>query len=155
LVRGDRLTASKTVQDEILHKPEVQVQFNTAVQEFRGNGKLTSVVVKNQETGTVQELHPAAVFVFIGQQPNSQLVKGLVELDRYDYIRTGHDLLHLPEDSASLRAWQGRPPFDMETSVPGIFAAGDVRAGATSQIASAAGEGASVAIAIRDYLKLK
>jgi thioredoxin reductase (NADPH) len=155
LVRGDQLTASKTAQDKVSEKPQVQVRFNTTVQEFRGNGKLSSVVVKNAKVGEVEELHPSAVFVFIGRQPNSQLVKGWVELDPDGFIRTGHELLHSPGDPIHLRAWEGRLPFDMETSVPGIFAAGDVRAGATAQIASAAGEGASVAIGIRDYLKLK
>jgi thioredoxin reductase (NADPH) len=125
------------------------------VKEFRGNGKLTGVLTQNQRTGALEELHPAAVFVFIGQKPNSQLLKGLVELDAYDYIVTGHDLHHLLHDPATARKEPERLPFDMETSVPGIFAAGDVRKGATAQIASAVGEGASAALAIRDYLKHK
>ncbi|MBI3732840.1 MAG: FAD-dependent oxidoreductase [Chloroflexi bacterium] len=155
LVRGDRLSASQIAQDEVLNTPQMEVKFNTAVKEFRGNGKLSAVVTQNQQTGAVEELYPTAVFIFIGQRPNIQLVKGLVELDAYDYIITGHDLMYLLDDPASSQKRPQRPPFNMETSTPGIFAAGDVRKGATAQIASAAGEGASAAIAIRDYLRLK
>ncbi len=148
LVREQKLSASQIAQDEILRTPQVQVMFNTVVEQFRGNGRLTAVVTRNRQTGEVEELQPAAAFIFIGQSPNNQLVKGLVELDPFGFVVTGHDLLHSKRKLA-------RVPFNMETSVPGIFAAGDVRAGATAQIASAAGEGASVAIAIRDHLKQK
>jgi thioredoxin reductase (NADPH) len=123
------------------------------VEEFRGNGQFTSVLARNQQTGVAEELRPAAVFIFIGQRPNSQIVKGLVELDPYDYIVTGHDVWHLLDDAIIAPPKGTRAPFDTETSVPGIFAAGDVRKGATAQIASAVGEGASAAPAIRDYLK--
>ncbi|MEP7199127.1 MAG: FAD-dependent oxidoreductase, partial [Chloroflexota bacterium] len=147
LVRGDHLNASRIAQDEVLRTPQVEVKFNTAVKEFRGNGKLSSVLTQNQKTGAVEELHPAAAFIFIGQQPNSQLVKDVVELDDHKYIITGHDLHHLLQDPATSRKERERPPFHMETSEPGIFAAGDVRKGATAQIASAVGEGASAALA--------
>jgi thioredoxin reductase (NADPH) len=127
------------------------VKYGTLVREFRGNGKLDTVVVANAETGALEELHPAAVFVFIGLNPNSGLVKDLVTLDPYGYIVTGHDLVHAPMMEADPE--HARRPHAMETSVPGIFAAGDVRAGSTKQVASAVGEGASAAIAIREYLK--
>jgi thioredoxin reductase (NADPH) len=155
LVRGDSLKASKTAQDEIARKPNIAVRYNTVVQEFRGNGKLDTVVIENQKNGQVEELHPAAAFIFIGLTPNSAPFKDLVERDAYGFIRTGHDLLHVANLEHYSEEWRTRHPFDMETCRPGIFAAGDVRAGATAQIASAAGEGASAALAIRDYLKLK
>jgi thioredoxin reductase (NADPH) len=154
-VRGDHLSASRIAQVEVLRTPQISVRFNTAVQEFRGNGKLSGVLTRNQKTGAVEELHPAAVFVFIGQRPNSRFVMGLVERDAYDYIVTGHDLQHLLEASGSPARTPIRPPFDMGTSVPGIFVASDVRKGAPAQIASAVGEGAAAALAIRDYLKSK
>lgn len=155
IVRGDELTASKTAQDKILHKPGVTVRFNSSVREFRGNGTLHTVVIQDQKSGVVEELHPAAAFVFIGQKPNSDLGKGFLELDEYGYIRTGHDLMHISNLMLYSDEWLRRTPFDMETCRPGIFAAGDVRAGARSQIASATGEGASAALSIREYLKLK
>lgn len=155
LVRGGSLSASHIACEEILRSPRVQVKFHTVVQEFRGNAKLGSVVTRNTLTGEIEELYPAGVFVFIGHQPNNDLVKGLVELDRFGYIITGHDLHHAVHDPGFARVWSQRTPYHMETSVPGIFAAGDVRAGATAQIASAVGEGASVSISIRDFLKGK
>lgn len=155
LVRGDALKASRTAQDEVEGNSQIEVRYNTVVQEFRGNGKLDTVVIENQKNGRVEELHPAGAFVFIGLTPNSAQFKGLVELDAYGFIRTGHDLLHVTDLTKYSTEWLVRHPFDMETCRPGIFAAGDVRAGATAQIASASGEGASAALAIRDYLKLK
>lgn len=155
LVRGDALKASKTAQDEISTKLNIEVRYNTVVQEFRGNGKLDTVVIENQKNDKREELHPAAAFIFIGLEPNSSSFKDLIERDAYGFIRTGHDLLHVANLEYYSEEWRTRHPFDMETCRPGIFAAGDVRAGATAQIASAAGEGASAALSIRDYLKLK
>jgi thioredoxin reductase (NADPH) len=153
IVRGNELTASKVARDKITEMSNMEVKYNTRIQEFRGNGKLKTVVTKSTTSGTIEELHPAAVFVFIGMNPNTELVKDVVTLDPYGYIVTGHDLVHAPMKEAS--STRVRMPFAMETSVPGIFAAGDVRAGSTKQVASAVGEGASAAIAIREYLRTK
>jgi thioredoxin reductase (NADPH) len=131
----------------------MEVKYGAQVQEFRGNSKLHTIVIRNTATGATEELHPAAAFIFIGLNPNSGLVKNLVKLDPYGYIVTGHDLVHVVAAQAGAETGHSRMPFSMETSVPGIFAAGDVRAGSTKQVASAVGEGASAAIAIREYLK--
>jgi thioredoxin reductase (NADPH) len=155
LVRGDALKASQTAHDEIARKPNIAVRYNTVVKEFRGNDTLDTIMIENQKTGALEELHPAAAFIFIGLTPNSAPFKDLVECDAYGFIRTGHDLMHVANLEYYSDEWKTRHPFDMETCRPGIFAAGDVRAGATAQIASAAGEGASAALSIRDYLKLK
>ncbi len=153
IVRGKELTASKVARDKVVEMSSMEVRYNSQVQEFRGNGRLKTVVTKNAATGALDELHPAAVFVFIGLNPNSALVKELVTLDPYGYIVTGHDLVHSHGSQMEKELHKTRMPFAMETSVPGIFAAGDVRAGSTKQVASAVGEGASAAIAIREYLK--
>jgi thioredoxin reductase (NADPH) len=82
--------------------------------------------------------------VFIGQVPNAEFLKGYVEFDPYGFVLTGHDIAH------------GRDimePLPFETSIPGIFAAGDVRHGSTKQVASAVGEGAAAAISIREFLR--
>jgi thioredoxin reductase (NADPH) len=100
--------------------------------EFRGDGKLASVVLKHTETGETRQIMPAGVFVFIGLTPNTEIVRGQVELDANGFVVT---------DVA------------LQTSVPGIFAAGDCREGSTKQAASAAGEGAAVALAIRRYVQ--
>ncbi|MBI5301918.1 MAG: FAD-dependent oxidoreductase [Chloroflexi bacterium] len=147
LVRGERLTASQFAQDKIFAMPSaVEVKFNTRVTEFRGKGKLQTIVTQNIATGVVEELYPDAAFIFIGQVPNNQIVREMVALDQWGYIKTGHDLVHHGERIE-------RIPSFMETSARGIFAAGDVRAGSTKQVASAVGEGASAAISIREFLK--
>ena len=153
LVRGNRLTASQVAQDKIAEKPSIEIKYNTQVVEFRGDKKLHSVAIRNTTTGAETELHPAAVFVFIGLDPNTAPVKDLVALDPYGYIVTGHELIHHAEWQTKHANQIGRMPHAMETSVPGIFAAGDVRANSTKQVASAVGEGASAAISIREYLK--
>lgn len=153
LVRGDHLSASKTAADKAMTTPRMDVRLNTSVQEFRGKGQLMSIVVKNSVTGEIEELHPAGAFIFIGQTPNAQMYKGYLELDEYGYILTGHDLIHVKNLAFYSDEWLKRHPFDMETCRPGIFAAGDVRAGATNQIAAATGEGASAAISIRAFMR--
>lgn len=72
LVRADHLTASKTATEKALSTPQMDVRFNTRVQEFRGNGKLKTLVVENTETHASEELHPEAAFIFIGQKPNAK-----------------------------------------------------------------------------------
>ena len=129
---GDRLRASQILQDKAASSPKIDVRLNTTAVEFKGNGKLSSMVVKDVQTGAVEELSPAAVFIFIGLDPNTGFLQGSVDLDRWGFLVTGST---------------------METNVPGIYAAGDVRAGSTKQVASAVGEGATAALMIRQYLE--
>jgi thioredoxin reductase (NADPH) len=104
------------------------------VKEFRskddGSGKLGAVILENTETGATEEHHPAGCFVFVGLDPTTAFMKGLVDLDERGFVVT---------DDAFM------------TSMQGVFAAGDVREGSTKQLASAVGEGAAVAIQIRRY----
>ena len=102
------------------------------MEEFKGNGKLSSVVIKDKSSGKTDELIPGAVFIFIGLDPNTSFLQGVVDLDQWGFISTGPTL---------------------ETSIPGVYAAGDVRAGSTKQVASAVGEGATAALMIRQYLE--
>ncbi len=132
LERGERLGASRILQEKAASHPQMEIRLNTTVEEFKGNGKLRSVVVKDGKTGAIEELKPGAVFVFIGMDPNTAFLKGVVDLDPRAFITTSQT---------------------METSVEGVFAAGDVRAGSTKQVASAVGEGATVALMIRQYLE--
>jgi thioredoxin reductase (NADPH) len=152
LVRGNALTASQVIQDKILSHPQISVRFNTEVKEFQGaESKLKSVIIKDNQTGETEIISPAGVFIFIGQNPNTAFLEGSgVELDPWGYIVTGHALVH---DGARPVGFENYDPDMLESSVPGIFAAGDVRAGSTKQVASAAGEGATAALCIRQYLK--
>ena len=134
--RDDRLTATKLLQDKVMVTPRMEVLLNREVVEFRpkddGSGKLGAVVLEDRESGATEELHPAGAFVFIGLDPNTGFVKGSVDLDDRGLIVTD---------------------MGLQTSMPGVFAAGDVRSGSTKQLASAVGEGAAAAIGIRRYLE--
>ncbi len=134
--QGDRLTATKLLQDKVMVTPRMEVLLNREVIEFRpkedGSGKLGAVVLEDRESGATEELHPAGAFVFIGLDPNTGFVKGSVDLDDRGLIVTD---------------------MGLQTSMPGVFAAGDVRSGSTKQLASAVGEGAAAAIGIRRYLE--
>lgn len=132
LVRGDEMTASKVVMDKVGSTPKIEVRYNTEVQELRGENKLSGIIVRDNKTGATEEINPAAAFIFIGLSPNSNFLPSEIERDKYGFIVTGQNL---------------------ETSIPGVFAAGDVRRGSTKQAASAVGEGATAALMIREYLK--
>ena len=152
LVRGDQLTASQVIQEKALSHPQIEVRFNTEVTKFTGSGgKLKAVDIMDHGTGAKDTIHPAGVFVFIGLTPNTGFLNGTgLELNQWGFIQTGHDLVH---DGRQIPAFQGREPMYLETNIPGVFAAGDVRQGSTKQVAAAAGEGATAALLIREYLK--
>ena len=152
LVRGNELTASQVIQEKALSHPQIDVRFNTEVANFSGaGGKLKAVEINDRKTGAMETIHPAGVFVFIGLTPNTSALAGTgVEMNQWGFVMTGHDLVH---DGRQLPAFNGREPMFLETSIPGVFAAGDVRQGSTKQVASAAGEGATAALLIREYLK--
>jgi thioredoxin reductase (NADPH) len=152
LVRGDQLKASQVIKEKILRHPQIDVRFNTEVVRFDGSGgKLQEVTLRDTQTGTEEKIHPGGVFVFIGLTPNTAFVTdGRVRTDNWGFVLTGHNLVH---DGHRPAGYEERDPHVLETSVPGIFAAGDVRAGSTKQVASAAGEGATAALLVREYLK--
>ncbi len=149
LARGDRLNASQFAVDKVNESTShIEVKYNTTVDAFEGqDSKLKAIKIHNLKTGEKAEIHPAAAFIFIGQQPNTGFLKDYLETDKYGFILTGHDFVHNKDGKDMVEAL----PF--ETSVPGVFAAGDVRYGSTKQVASAVGEGAAASISIRDFLR--
>ncbi|HEV2360177.1 MAG TPA: FAD-dependent oxidoreductase [Acidimicrobiales bacterium] len=130
--RDPALTASKVVVEKVNEHPDIDVLTDVMAVELRGDAHLDTVVLEATGGGSPRELHPAGVFVFIGLSPNTDIVQGLIDLDAAGFIQTDPG---------------------MQTSLPGLFAAGDCRATSTKQAASAAGEGAAAAIAIRRYLE--
>jgi thioredoxin reductase (NADPH) len=130
--RGDGLSASKVVAAKVEQHPQLDVLTNVIPAEFRGDRRLETVVLKDEKTGKRRELHPAGVFVFIGLKPNTDVLNGVVDLDERGFVKSSPTL---------------------ETSMLGVFVAGDCREGSTKQAASAAGEGAAVALAIRRYVE--
>jgi thioredoxin reductase (NADPH) len=147
LVRGDKLNASQ-VAIEKANQPgsKVEVIYNTAVEAFEGeNSKLKTIKYRIKGSDSLEEIHPVAAFVFIGQTPNTEFIKDYVEQDKIGFVLTGHDVKHKLADKPE--------PLPFETSVPGIFVAGDARYGSTKQVASAVGEGAAASISIREYFR--
>jgi thioredoxin reductase (NADPH) len=132
LVRGDDLTASKLVADKVRQSPTVTVRPHVEVVAFQGDGKLKSVAIRDRQSGAEEEIQPAGVFVFVGLTPNTSWLPAEITRDDAGFIIT-HGML--------------------ETTIPGVFAAGDARAGSTKQAASAVGEGATAALGVRDYLR--
>jgi thioredoxin reductase (NADPH) len=133
LVRNDKINASKVIIDKLNNLKNVEVRYNTEVKMFKGKNRLQAIEVENNKSGEKSEETPAGVFVFIGLNPNSDFLKNSqVALDERGFISTDKTLM---------------------TNLEGIFAAGDVRAGSTKQVASAVGEGATVALMVREYLK--
>ena len=132
LERGDRLGASQVLREKAASHPQMTIRTNTVVEEFKGNSKLSSVVIKDINSGKTEELAAEAVFVFIGLDPNTEFVRSVIDLDQWGFVKTS---------------------LTLETSMSGVFAAGDARAGSTKQVAAAVGEGATAALMIRQYLE--
>lgn len=153
LVRGSVLHASQVIQESVLGNAKIEVRWNTEVQEFLGaRAQLNGLRLWNNQAEAESHMSVNGAFVFIGLQPNTGFLEGTgVRLNRWGFIETGHNLTHDSDERLPLFA--DRVPAALESSVPGLFAAGDARAESTKQVASAAGEGATAALLIRDYLR--
>lgn len=146
LIRGDDLSASMSqyLIDLIDADERITVRPRTQLIEARGERRLQSLLL--DADGTEEEVEAGAVFIFIGQAPRTEWIADLVETDERGFILTGSDI-------DSLQGWTAdRDPLPMETSVPGIFAAGDVRHGSTKRVATSTGEGATAIRFIHEHL---
>jgi thioredoxin reductase (NADPH) len=128
--------------------PNIEVLPNTAVRRMHGDEVLAGVEVENLETRERRTIQTPALFSFIGASPRTEWLPSEIERDEKGFLRTGLDL-------AQSSGWRGsrRQPFLLETSRPGVFAAGDVRAGSVKRVASAVGEGAMTVQFVHEYLK--
>jgi len=153
LVRGASLTEGMSMYlvDRITAAANIEVLAEAEVVAAQGTDRLETVDVALGDTREVRRLEAAAMFIFIGARPRSEVAAGLVERDPGGFILTGLDLR---SDGKLPRSWPlARDPFLLETSVPGVFAAGDVRQGSSKRVAAAVGEGSSAVGMVHKYLE--
>jgi thioredoxin reductase (NADPH) len=152
LVRGEGLaqTMSTYLIDQISKTPNIEVQTRSRVVEAHGEKNLEAISIINDKTGETRKVEAAALFIFIGAVPRTECLSNLLEMDEHGFILSGDDLTR---NGRRPRGWSlERDPFLLETSVPGIFVAGDVRHGSIKRVASAVGEGSIAIELIHRYL---
>ncbi|SHK14396.1 thioredoxin-disulfide reductase [Thermocrinis minervae] len=130
--RRDQLRAQKHLQEKVFSNPKIKFIPNKVVERIEGSQAVERLVLRDTKTGELSELNVEGVFIFIGLEPSTGFLKGFVELDERGYIKTDER---------------------MRTNVPGVFACGDCRSGATGQVAVAVGEGCIAAIEAEKYLQ--
>jgi thioredoxin reductase (NADPH) len=153
ITRGPGLAASMSryLIDRIEDAKNVEVLSNTIVASVHGQGRLEGITLADASNGAAREVAADAIFIFIGSAPRTEVVAGLVERDAQGFILTGRDLLI---DGRWPKTWTvNRDPFLFETSVPGIFAAGDARHGSGKRVAAAVGEGSATISMVHEYLE--
>jgi thioredoxin reductase (NADPH) len=154
VVRGDSL--SKSMSHYLIHQidktPNIHVLLNSKVAEVRGKNRLEFITIINTQTEQLQTFPSQGLYIFIGAVPHTDVLVGLIERDANGFILTGPDLIHNGREHP--QGWTlDRQPFLLETNVPGIFAAGDVRHGSMKRVASSVGEGSIAVQLIHQYLK--
>jgi thioredoxin reductase (NADPH) len=152
LVRGDSLTKSMSqyLIDQITATPNINVQTRAVIEAVKGESNLEAMTIANVDGGASETVPARSLFIFIGAMPRTDWLDGVVQRDDRGFVFTGPDLMR---DGHRPHGWHlERSPFLLETSVPGIFAAGDVRHGSVKRVASGVGEGAIAVQFIHQYL---
>ena len=152
LVRRESLAAtmSQYLVDQIKKTPKIEVWTDTEVVEVHGERRLEEISVRCSRTGTVDRYPAGSVCIYIGALPRTQWLGSLIERDDHGFILSGPDLL---KDGKRPASWPlERNPGLLETSVPGVFAAGDVRRGSVKRVASGVGEGSIAIQFVHQYL---
>ena len=152
LVRGDSLSKgmSHYLVDQILQTPNIEVRVHASVVGVHGGETLEAIDVADSQAGTVETLPGRSLFIFIGAEPRTAWLDGVVERDAHGFLLAGGDLVR---DGKLPAGWNvDRQPFLLETSVPGVFVAGDVRHGSVKRVASGVGEGSITVSFIHQHL---
>jgi thioredoxin reductase (NADPH) len=153
LVRKPELSQgmSRYLVDRIAGVENIEVRGGVEVTAVHGEGRLERVTLRSVDDGSTSQIEAAAMFVFIGTAPRSEMFDGVLARDEQGFILTSTDL---PRIGDRVRGWNlDRAPLMFETSVPGVFAAGDVRAGANRRVAAAVGEGSAAIYSVHQYLE--
>ncbi|MFD5340866.1 FAD-dependent oxidoreductase [Streptomyces hawaiiensis] len=153
LVRGESLTASMShyLIQQIEESPNIQVRTRTVVEEAHGDGRLERLTLRDVDSGQTEQVDAQWVFVFIGAAPLTGWLDGTVLRDERGFILAGPDLT---ADGRPPQGWElDRPPYHLETNVPGVFVAGDARSESAKRVASAVGEGAMAVMLVHRYLE--
>ena len=154
VVRADSLAKSMSqyLIDQINETNNIQVLLNSKVIEALGKTKLETVIITNTKTGQLQSLPAHGLYIFIGAVPHTEVLVGLIDRDDNGFILTGPDLANGGHERP--RGWTlERQPYLLETNIPGIFAAGDVRHGSIKRVAASVGEGSIAVQLIHQYLR--
>jgi thioredoxin reductase (NADPH) len=153
LIRGDDLgkSMSNYLVRRIKYAEKVELLAHTEVRELVGEDRLAGIVVEDNRSGACRTLGARALFVFIGAEANTNWLEGAVELDQSGFVLTGAALERSVLEGS---VWQerSRDPFLLETSLPGVFAAGDARGGSIKRCTSAVGEGSMAVKFVHQYL---
>lgn len=152
LVRGDSLAKSMSeyLIAELRGMSNFAVRLGVELVDGEGDEQLQAIVVRDRSSGTTERISTAGLFVMIGAEPRTEWLNGIVERDEQGFILTGNDLD--PRDGPS--SWPlERAPMLLEASVPGVFAAGDVRHGSIKRVTTAMGEGGTVVQLVHQHLE--
>ena len=153
ILRADSIckAMSSYLVERIEAAPNVKVLTKTEVNCLIGDEKLEKISLRNLADGTDRELNTSAVFIFIGAAPRTEILKEFIETEEKGFILTGPDI---PRKNNIIKGWTpDRDPFLLETNVPGIFAAGDIRSGSGKRVAAAVGEGSATISMVHKYLE--
>ena len=159
LVRADSLSKgmSQYLADQILKTENIKVWLNSGVIEVKGENRLEAITIYDTVRSEKQTVPAYALFIFIGAQPHTDWLAGTIKRDANGFILTGPDLMidnGQNNKDNHLKGWNlNRQPFLLETNIPGIFAAGDVRSGSVKRVASGVGEGSIAIQFVHQYLK--